>query len=68
MSADGKSAAERSRDGALESLLRGRQQIEVMDRELVGLLAKRVAVSKEIGAMKKVAGLPILDPARRPKS
>jgi chorismate mutase len=28
------------------------------------LLAKRVAVSREIGAMKKVAGLPTLDPAR----
>jgi len=53
-----------SRDGALDALGRCRQQIEGLDRELVGLLAKRVALSKEIGAMKKVAGLPTLDPAR----
>jgi len=53
-----------SRDNALDELLRCRQQIESLDRELVGLLAKRVALSKEIGAIKKVAGLPTLDPAR----
>jgi len=64
MSADENSSAARTRDGALEALMRCRQQIEGIDRELVGLLAKRVAVSKEIGAMKKVAGLPTLDPAR----
>jgi len=53
-----------SRDNALDELGRCRLQIESLDRELVGLLAKRVALSKEIGAMKKVAGLPTLDPAR----
>ena len=53
-----------SRDNALDALGRCRQQIEVLDRELVTLLGKRVALSKEIGAMKKVAGLPTLDPAR----
>ena len=53
-----------SRDAALDALGRCRQQIEGIDRELVALLAKRVALSKEIGAMKKVAGLPTLDPAR----
>ena len=53
-----------SRDAALDALGKSRQQIEALDRELIGLLAKRVALSKEIGAMKKVAGLPTLDPAR----
>jgi chorismate mutase len=51
-------------DAALDTLARCRQQIEQLDRELIELLAKRVALSKEIGAMKKVAGLPTLDPAR----
>lgn len=53
-----------SRDAALDALGKCRQQIEAIDRELITLLAKRVALSKEIGAMKKVAGLPTLDPAR----
>jgi chorismate mutase len=54
----------KSRDAALDALGRCRQQIEGIDRELVSLLSKRVAISKEIGAVKKVAGLPTLDPAR----
>lgn len=54
----------RSRDVALDALANCRRQIESIDRELIGLLAKRVSVSKEIGATKKVAGLPTLDPAR----
>lgn len=54
----------RSRDAALDALARWRQQIESIDRELIGLLSKRVGVSREIGATKKVAGLPTLDPAR----
>jgi chorismate mutase len=53
-----------SRDTALDALARCRQQIEGLDRELVQLLARRVGLSKEIGAMKKIAGLPTLDPAR----
>jgi chorismate mutase len=53
-----------SKAAALDALGRCRTQIEQVDRELVGLLARRVALSKEIGAMKKVAGLPTLDPAR----
>ena len=61
MTSDSKPA---TRDAALDALTRCRQQIEAVDRELVQLLAKRVGLSKEIGAMKKVAGLPTLDPAR----
>ena len=53
-----------SRQSALDALGRCRQQIEHVDRELVTLLTKRVGLSREIGAMKKVAGLPTLDPAR----
>ena len=53
-----------ARDAALDTLGRYRQQIEQLDRDLVSLLAKRVALSREIGAMKRVAGLPTLDPAR----
>jgi len=53
-----------SRQTALDALGRCRLEIEQLDRELVALLAKRVALSKQIGGMKKVAGLPTLDPAR----
>ena len=53
-----------ARDAALDTLGRYRQQIEQLDRDLVSLLAKRVALSREIGAMKRVAGLPTLYPAR----
>jgi chorismate mutase len=53
-----------STDAALDDLARCRREIESIDREIIGLLAKRVALSKEIGGLKKVAGLPTLDPAR----
>ena len=53
-----------SANTALDALGKCRQQIELLDRDLIGLLAKRVALSKEIGAIKKQAGLPTLDPAR----
>jgi chorismate mutase len=49
---------------ALEDLARGRRELEALDRELIALLAKRVTRSKEIGALKRAAGLPTLDPAR----
>lgn len=56
--------AQASRDAALDALAKWRHEIESIDRQIIELLADRVAVSKEIGAMKKVAGLPTLDPAR----
>jgi chorismate mutase len=56
--------APKSREAALETLAKWRHEIESIDRQIIDLLADRVAVSKEIGAMKKVAGLPTLDPAR----
>jgi chorismate mutase len=54
-----------TRDAALDALGRFRSEIETVDRELVALLAKRVALSKEIGVAQKVAGLPTLDPGAR---
>ena len=53
-----------TRDSALAGLTRCRHEIEQIDRELVATLAKRVALSREIGTLKKTAGLPTLDPAR----
>ena len=49
---------------AVEALGRCRRELEALDRELIALLAARVARSREIGALKRVAGLPTLDPAR----
>jgi chorismate mutase len=54
----------KSRESALDALARWRHEIESIDHQIIDLLADRVAVSKEIGALKKVAGLPTLDPAR----
>jgi chorismate mutase len=52
------------KNAAIEALASCRRELEDLDREIIGLLAKRVARSKEIGALKRVAGLPTLDPAR----
>ena len=46
---------------AIEEL---RQQIDRLDTELVELLAKRQAVTAEVGRYKKDVGKPIYDPAR----
>jgi len=49
---------------ARESLARARREIEEIDRELIALLGRRVERSKEIGTLKRIAGMPTLDPAR----
>ena len=49
---------------ATAALAERRREIEHIDRQLVELLAKRVQAGKEIGALKRVAGLPTVDPAR----
>lgn len=54
----------RARTAAVEELARRRQELEALDRELIALLGRRVERSREIGALKRVAGLPTLDPAR----
>ena len=52
------------REAAVEALTRCRRDLEALDREIIALLAKRVSRSKEIGALKRIAGLLTLDPAR----
>lgn len=41
-----------------------RDEIERIDRDLVTLIAQRVHVACEIGAAKRAAGLPTIDPER----
>lgn len=47
-----------------ERLARLRAEIERVDGELLDLLAERVRLGEEIGAAKRDAGLPVLDPKR----
>ena len=54
----------RERAAAVEELTRRRRELEALDRELIALLGRRVEHSREIGLLKRVAGLPTLDPAR----
>ena len=49
---------------ALAELALCRDEIERIDNEIVGLLARRLALGQRTGDLKRVAGLPILDPTR----
>ena len=49
---------------AVAELARCRDEIEHIDREIITLLARRLALGKRTGELKRVAGLPILDPTR----
>jgi chorismate mutase len=49
---------------ALAELTRCRAEIERIDNEIIELLAKRLALGKRTGELKRLAGLPILDPTR----
>ncbi|HEX2094576.1 MAG TPA: chorismate mutase [Longimicrobiaceae bacterium] len=49
---------------AEHNLKRLREEIERVDRAIVELVAERVRLGREIGAAKRAAGLPTLDPAR----
>jgi chorismate mutase len=49
---------------ALAELARCRAEIERIDNDIVALLAKRLALGKRTGELKRLAGLPILDPTR----
>ena len=51
-------------ESMVEALARYREEIERIDRALVGLLAERLERSKRIGSLKRQAGLPTLDPGR----
>ncbi len=50
--------------GAPDSLTECRTAIEQLDRQLVSLLARRVVLGRLTAQFKRVAGLPLLDPAR----
>jgi len=43
---------------------RARGDIERVDREIVGLIAERTRIAREIGRAKRAAGITTLDPAR----
>ena len=47
-----------------ENLVQLRQQIDELDNDLLGILAKRMRVSKEIGQYKKEHNMPVLQTAR----
>jgi len=49
---------------ALAELARCRAEIERIDNDIVALLAKRLSLGKRTGELKRLAGLPILDPTR----
>lgn len=49
---------------ALAELARCRDEIEQLDRQIISLLARRLALGKRTGELKRLAGLPILDPTR----
>ena len=45
-------------------LNRIREEIERIDRALIDLIAERVELARRVGAVKRAAGLPTLDPPR----
>ncbi len=47
-----------------EELARLRGEIERTDRTLIELIAERVRLARQVGKLKRTAGLPTLDPAR----
>ena len=49
---------------ALAELARCRDEIERIDNEIIGLLARRLTLGRRTGDLKRAAGLPILDPTR----
>jgi chorismate mutase len=53
-----------SGDDPMAELSRCREEIERIDRDIIALLARRLALGKRTGELKRVAGLPILDPTR----
>lgn len=49
---------------ALVELAALRDGIEEIDRELIELLSRRITLARQVGAVKRRAGLPTLDPPR----
>jgi chorismate mutase len=52
------------RENATAALAECRAEIERIDNEIVALLARRLGLGKRTGELKRLAGLPILDPTR----
>ena len=48
----------------LKTLEEYRAELDVLDAELVELLEKRMGISRDIGAAKRAAGIPIYQPER----
>jgi 3-deoxy-7-phosphoheptulonate synthase len=46
----------------LDVLANVREDIETVDREIISLLARRVALGRRAGRVKRVAGVPVVDP------
>jgi chorismate mutase len=49
---------------AMAELAHIREEIEKIDRSLISLIAERVKLARRVGAVKRAAGLPTLDPPR----
>ena len=56
--------SEQSKAAALQELSQARQDIEKIDNDIVGLLARRLELGHRIAELKRSADLPILDPTR----
>jgi chorismate mutase len=57
-------ASEKEKADALTELAECRTEIERIDHEIISLLAERLVLGKRTGDLKRIAGLPILDPTR----
>ena len=55
---------EAEKSAALNELALCRSEIERIDNEIISLLAERLVFGKRTGDLKRIAGLPILDPTR----
>lgn len=51
-------------DTVRTELKRVRDEIERVDRAIVGLIAERVQLARKVGPLKHALGMPILDPPR----
>ena len=45
-------------------ILELRQQIDKLDEEIIGLLKKRMGISKEVGKLKEILEIPVEDKTR----
>ena len=48
----------------MDGLQELRQEIDVIDRELVELFRRRMDVTRRVGEYKRARGIPVLDPER----